>query len=153
MDKANHPFNGGSIVTTARNAMLPALRTSKEHGQSNFNNRLRLIGVGADFDILPELRVSTNVNYMEFDDTSVLEVARNQQEIAQEIGLDVSVAAIYRPFFTQNVVFRLSGAALFRVVDSQTCMVSNAIKMIRFFPFKQTLFLHIRQSSWFIYVT
>ena len=94
--------------------MLPALRTSKEHGQSNFNNPgLRLIGVGADFDILPELRVSTNVNYMEFDDTSVLEVARNQQEIAQEIGLDVSVAAIYRPFFTQNVVFRLSGAALF----------------------------------------
>ena len=81
--------------------MLPALRTSKEHGQSNFNNPgLRLIGVGADFDILPELRVSTNVNYMEFDDTSVLEVARNQQEIAQEIGLDVSVAAIYRPFFT-----------------------------------------------------
>ena len=63
--------------------MLPALRTSKEHGQSNFNNPgLRLIGVGADFDILPELRVSTNVNYMEFDDTSVLEVARNQQEIA-----------------------------------------------------------------------
>ena len=93
--------------------MLPALRTSKEHGQSNFNNPgLRLVGVGADFDILPELRVSTNVNYMEFDDTSVLEVARNQQEIAQEIGLDVSVAAIYRPFFTQNVVFRLSGAAL-----------------------------------------
>ena len=107
-------IGGGGIVTTARNAMLPALRTSKEHGQSNFNNPgLRLIGVGADFDILPELRVSTNVNYMEFDDTSVLEVARNQQEIAQEIGLDVSVAAIYRPFFTQNVVFRLSGAALF----------------------------------------
>ena len=94
--------------------MLSALRKAKEHGQSNFNNPgLRLIGVGADFDILPELRISTNANYMEFDDTSVLEVARNQQEIAQEIGLDVSVAAIYRPFFTQNVVFRLSGAALF----------------------------------------
>ena len=71
-----------------------------------------LIGVGADFDILPELRISTNVNYMEFDDTSVLEVARNQQKIAREIGLDLSIAAIYRPFFSQNIVFRMSGAAL-----------------------------------------
>ncbi|MBT4353705.1 MAG: hypothetical protein HOD13_04000, partial [Rhodospirillaceae bacterium] len=108
------PFiGGGGVAMSARNAMLPALRTSKEHGQSNFNNPgFRLIGIGADFDILPELRVSTNMNYMEFDTTAVLEVARNQQEISPEIGLDLSVAAIYRPFFSQNVVFRLSGAAL-----------------------------------------
>ena len=86
---------------------------AREHGQSNFNNPgFRLIGIGADFDILPELRVSTNVNYMEFDTTAVLEVARNQQEISPEIGVDLSIAAIYRPFFSQNVVFRLSGAAL-----------------------------------------
>tara|TARA_B110000444_G_scaffold11523_1_gene9869 strand:- start:333 stop:2135 length:1803 start_codon:yes stop_codon:yes gene_type:complete len=106
-------IGGGGVAMSARNAMLPALRTSKEHGQSNFNNPgFRLIGIGADFDILPELRVSTNMNYMEFDTTAVLEVARNQQEISPEIGLDLSVAAIYRPFFSQNVVFRLSGAAL-----------------------------------------
>ena len=71
-----------------------------------------MIGIGADFDILPELRISTNANYMEFDTTTVLEVARNQQEISPEIGVDLSIAAIYRPFFSQNVVFRLSGAAL-----------------------------------------
>ncbi len=106
-------IGGGGVVMSARNAMLPALRTSKEHGQSNFNNPgFRLIGIGADFDILPELRVSTNLNYMEFDTTAVLEVARNQQEISPEIGVDLSVAAIYRPFFSQNVVLRLSGAAL-----------------------------------------
>lgn len=106
-------IGGGGVVVSSRNAMLPALRTSKEHGQSNFNNPgFRLIGVGADFDILPELRISANMNYMEFDDTSILEVARNQQEIAKEIGLDLSIAAIYRPFFTQNIVFRMSGAAL-----------------------------------------
>jgi hypothetical protein len=106
-------IGGGGVAMSARNAMLPALRTSKEHGQSNFNNPgFRLIGIGADFDILPELRISTNMNYMEFDNTTVLEVARNQQEISPEIGLDLSLAAIYRPFFSQNVVFRLSGAAL-----------------------------------------
>ena len=49
---------------------------------------------------------------MQFDDTAVLEVARNQQDISREIGWDLSAALIYRPFFTQNVVFRLSGAML-----------------------------------------
>lgn len=107
-------IGGGGVVLSTRNALLPSLRTSKEHGQSNFNNPgFRLLGVGADFDILPELRLSTNVNYMEFDDTSVLEVARNQQDIDREIGWDLSAALIYRPFFSQNVVFRLSGAVLF----------------------------------------
>jgi len=107
-------IGGGGVVLSTRNAMLPSLRTSKEHGQSNFNNPgFRMLGVGADFDILPELRLSTNVNYMQFDDTAVLEVARNQQDIDREIGWDVSAALIYRPLFTQNVVFRLSGAMLF----------------------------------------
>lgn len=109
------PFiGGGGVVLSNRNGLLPSLNTSKEHGQSNFNNPgFRLIGAGADFDILPELRLTTNVNYMAFDDTTVLEVARNQQDIDREIGWDVSAALIYRPFFTQNVVFRLSGATLF----------------------------------------
>jgi hypothetical protein len=107
-------IGGGGVVLSTRNALLPSLRGSKEHGQSNFNNPgFRLLGVGADFDILPELRLSANLNYMEFDDTSVLEVARNQQNIDREIGWDLSAAMIYRPFFTQNVVFRLSGAVLF----------------------------------------
>jgi len=107
-------IGGGGVVLSNRNAMLPALRPSKEHGQSNFNNPgFRLIGLGSDMDILPELRLSTNLNYMEFDDTTVLEVARNQQDISREIGLDLSAALIYRPFFTQNIVFRLSGAVLF----------------------------------------
>jgi hypothetical protein len=107
-------IGGGGVVLSNRNALLPSLRTSKEHGQSNFNNPgFRLIGGGADFDILPELRLSTNLNYMQFDDTTVLEVARNQQSIDREIGWDLSAALIYRPFFSQNVVFRLSGAVLF----------------------------------------
>jgi len=107
-------IGGGGVVLSNRNAMLPALRGSKEHGQSNFANPgFRLIGGGADFDILPELRLSTNLNYMQFDDTAVLEAARNQQDISRDIGWDLSAALIYRPFFTQNVVFRLSGAVLF----------------------------------------
>ena len=69
-------------------------------------------GIGADFDILPELRVSTNVNHLFFDETAVLEVARNQGSINRDIGWDLSISTIYRPFQSQNIVFRLSGAML-----------------------------------------
>ena len=48
---------------TGRNSVLPSLRSSKELGQSNFTNPgIELYGLGADFDILPELRLSTNFN-------------------------------------------------------------------------------------------
>jgi hypothetical protein len=42
----------------------------------------------------------------------VLEVARNQAPIDRDIGTDFSVAWIWRPFMTQNIVVRLSGAVL-----------------------------------------
>ena len=93
--------------------MLNNLRASKEHGQSNFTNPgVRLIGVGADFDILPELRATVNVNQLWFDQTEVLEVARQQANVDESIGTDVSLSLIYRPFMSQNIVARLSYAAL-----------------------------------------
>ncbi len=104
---------GGGVQLVGRNALLPNLRTSKEQGQSNFvNPGLQMYGVGTDFDILPELRFSTNFSYLRFDHTDSLRLARNQGPINQEIGWDLSGAITYRPLFTQNVVFRLSGATL-----------------------------------------
>ena len=47
---------GGSVALTQTNAMLPDLRSSNALGQSNFDNPgLRLIGVGADFDLTPHI--------------------------------------------------------------------------------------------------
>ena len=108
------PFVGGGGVTlSTRNGVLNNLRSSKEHGQSNFTNPgVTLIGAGADFDILPELRFSANVNQIWFANTATVEVARNQGSIDPNIGTDVSGAFIYRPWFHQNVVFRLSGSVL-----------------------------------------
>ncbi|MFQ5763761.1 MAG: hypothetical protein ACE5GT_02430, partial [Rhodospirillales bacterium] len=108
------PFVGGGGVTlTQRNGVLADLRTSKEHGQSNFNNPgLLLFGIGTDMDLLPEFRLSTNFNSLWFVNTSNLEVLRNQGAIDDHIGYDLSAAAIYRPFQTQNIVLRLSGAML-----------------------------------------
>jgi hypothetical protein len=104
---------GGRVALSQRNAVLPSLLSSKEHGQSNFTNPgIFLLGGGVDLDILPELRLTFNVNYLEFAETEVLKVARNQGNVDEEIGLDVSAAIIWRPFMSQNVVLRLSYAQL-----------------------------------------
>ncbi|HEY8012034.1 MAG TPA: hypothetical protein VIE67_13670 [Rudaea sp.] len=106
-------IGGGGVALVQPNGMLPDLRTSKEQGQSNFDNPgLRLIGLGADFDLTPTSRVSGNLNELWFDNTATLEALRQQANIGRNIGTDASVAWIYRPFFTQNIVVRLSGAAL-----------------------------------------
>lgn len=109
------PLIGGgrAVNINGRNGILNSLRSSKEQGQSNFNNPgTALIGVGADFDVLPQLRLSANVNHLSFVETSSLEALRVQGNIDKAIGWDVSAAAIYRPGFIQNFVFRLSAAAL-----------------------------------------
>ena len=107
------PFAGGGrgIGLNGRNGVLNSLRSSKDQGQSNFNNPgTALLGIGADFDILPELRVSANVNHLWFAKTAVIEALRVEGSIPNSIGTDLSTAAIYRPKFNQNLVFRLSGA-------------------------------------------
>lgn len=109
------PFIGGGRVigVNGRNGVIPSLRSSKEQGQSNFNNPgLILAGVGADFDVLPPLRISVNANRLWFHKTDTLEALRMQGGIDNSIGWDFSSAVIYRPGFIQNVVLRLSGAAL-----------------------------------------
>jgi len=106
-------IGGGRVALSQRNGILNSLRSSKEHGQSNFTNPgVVLAGLGADLDILPELRLSLNANYLAFADTAVLEVARAQADIDRHIGYDLSASLIYRPFMTQNVVLRLSWAQL-----------------------------------------
>lgn len=104
---------GGGVSVSPRNGMLNSLRSSKENGQSNFSNPgTALLGVGADLDLTPGWRLSFNANALSFVDTTTLEVARNQPDIDRDIGLDLSVASIWRPFATQNVVWRMSAAVL-----------------------------------------
>ena len=47
-----------------------------------------------------------------FANTKVLQTLRNEGSIPKDIGWDLSAATIWRPRATQNMVFRLSGAAL-----------------------------------------
>jgi hypothetical protein len=106
-------IGGGRVALSGRNGVLASLRSSKEEGQSNFvNPGIWLIGAGIDLDLLPELRLSANWNWLRFDTTEVLEVARNQADIDEEIGHDLSLSLTWRPFMSQNIVLRASYAEL-----------------------------------------
>ncbi|MFM9937821.1 MAG: hypothetical protein ACKVOL_16675 [Novosphingobium sp.] len=109
------PFAGGgrAISVNGRGGILNSLRSSKDQGQSNFiNPGTVLAGLGGDFDLTPNLRVSANANHLWFATTKVLQVLRNEGSIPKSIGWDLSVASTWRPKAAQNVVFRLSGAVL-----------------------------------------
>jgi hypothetical protein len=106
------PFiGGGGVALKGPNGVLLDLRSSKDEGESNFNNPgTILLGGGADFDVLPQLRISTNINHVSFANVAVVEALRQQGSISPDLGWDYSVATIYRPWQTQNIVFRVSGA-------------------------------------------
>ena len=106
-------IGGGRVALSSRNGVLNSLRSSKEQGQSNFTNPgVILVGLGADMDLTPKLRLSLNFNSLFFVHTEVLEAARNQAEIDDHIGHDVSASLTYRPLMSQNIVIRASYAQL-----------------------------------------
>ncbi len=104
---------GGGVSLSGRNGILPSLRSSKDQGQSNFvNPGLFFAGLGADFDVTPQVRLVTNVSGIAFANTTVLSVLRNQGSLDRFVGIDTSMAFQVRPLMTQNIVFSISGAAL-----------------------------------------
>ena len=104
---------GGGVALAGRNAVLASLRSSKEQGQSNFvNPGLLLVGIGADADIVPQLRAIANISYLRFHHTEVLGVLRNQAPPSREVGLDVSAGVQWRPYMTQNLILNTSAAVL-----------------------------------------
>lgn len=106
-------IGGGRVALSGQNGLLNSMRSSKGQGQSNFTNPgLLLAGLGADLDFTPKLRLSINFNQLWFDDTAVLEAARNQGNIDENIGQDVSLSITYRPLTSQNIVMRLAASAL-----------------------------------------
>ncbi len=107
------PLLGNKISLKRNNSFFNSLRSQDDPGQSNFTNPgINLIGLGVDIDVLPEVRISLEANQIWFDKTAVLEAVLGAQNIASNIGQDVSLTAIYRPFVTQNLILSLSAASL-----------------------------------------
>lgn len=106
-------IGGGRVTLSGQYGILNSLRSNKGQGQSNFTNPgLILAGLGSDFEVTPKLRAAVNIHQLWFETTEVLEAARNHGGISNDIGLDLSLALIYRPLTSQNIVIRASASAL-----------------------------------------
>jgi hypothetical protein len=106
-------LTGAGVSLVNRNALLPDLRTSKEQGQANFvNPGLFIYNVGADFEITPKLKAITNVSWLMFDDTAVIQELLGDDKIGRSIGLDYSVGLQWRPFLNNNAIINFGAAAL-----------------------------------------
>jgi hypothetical protein len=96
-----------------RSSLLPDLRASKDEGQANFvNPGLELINFGMDFDITPKIRLISNVNFLWFDSTNVLEQFVFQDHIHRTIGTDLSLGTEYRPYLNNNCIIDAGIAGL-----------------------------------------
>ncbi len=107
------PLTSTGLELKGRNSLVPSLRPSKLEGQSNFvNPGLFLLNVGTDIDVTPKLKMFVNVNFLRFHHTEVLERLLFQPNIRDNIGIDWSIGARWRPFLIENVEITAGAAAL-----------------------------------------
>lgn len=105
---------GGGVALANRFSLLPDLRAGKEQGQSNFvNPGLRLYNLGVDIQATPKLQITSNINWLHFDKTEVIETLRQDGSIDSNIGVDTSVGILYRPFLNNNIQVRAAVGTLF----------------------------------------
>ncbi len=106
---------GGTFDLKSRDGLLPSLRAAGNSGDSNFSNPgLDLLGLGLDLALTPQLTVGVDANQLWFDKTGALEALLDQPAIPKRLGAEVTLDAIWRPFATQNLIFRLSGSQMMR---------------------------------------
>ncbi len=93
------------------NSLLPTLRSSKTEGQANFvNPGIFIYNAGVDAELTQTLKTVFNANYLRFHRTEPLEYVLLQPNVRKEIGYDLSLGVIYRPFLINNVTFTFGGS-------------------------------------------
>lgn len=107
-------LTGSGVGLTQRLSLYNNLRTSKEQGQANFvNPGLFLFNLGADLELTPKVKLIGNASYLRFVNSSSMELLLQDNMIDEEIGVDVSIGMLYRPFLNNNVIINAGAAALF----------------------------------------
>jgi len=95
------------------NSLLPSLRSSKLEGQANFvNPGIEIFNIGVDAEITQTVKTVFNANYLRFHRTESLEYVLLQPRVRHEIGGDLSLGVIYRPWLINNVTFTFGGNLL-----------------------------------------
>lgn len=96
------------------NSLLPSLRSSKTEGQANFvNPGIFIYNAGVDAELTQTIKTVFNANYLRFHRTEPLEYVLMQPGIRHEIGYDLSLGVIYRPFLINNLTFTFGGNMFF----------------------------------------
>jgi hypothetical protein len=104
---------GGRGILTNKFSLLANLR-NKFTQRSNFiNPGLMLVNLGADFRVTPKLKTVTNLSYLRFARTGVLQQLTNDPGIDSRIGPDLSVGLKFRPLLNENMAYVVGMAALF----------------------------------------
>jgi hypothetical protein len=106
-------INGGGVALSTRNGILNNLRSTKEQGQSNFDNPgTMMFGVGVDLDLMPEVRLTLNANSLYMTEPETVEALRLVDDIDNHLGYDLSASVIWRPLMSQNIVIRAAYATI-----------------------------------------
>jgi len=102
----------GLATLSDKFSLLPNLR-SKFRERSNFvNPGLWLLNTGFDLRVTAKLKTTTNLSYLRLADAAVLRELLNDGGIDEEIGLDASFGAKYRPLLNENFTVVAGGSFL-----------------------------------------
>ena len=94
------------------NSLLPALRSNKIQGQSNFvNPGLGLFNAGIDVDVTPKCAPSSTTITCDSSVPNRSKLALFQENVRHEIGHDPGIGFIYRPLLSENIILTAGARA------------------------------------------
>jgi hypothetical protein len=122
------PLAGTGVQLVNQNSVFPSVRSNKIQGQSNFvNPGIHFYNVGVDMNLTPKIRTTINASYLEFDETSSLELIQNQSPISEQIGYDLSFGMEWRPWLNNNVIIDIGASSFIPELGFKELLVDEEL--------------------------
>jgi hypothetical protein len=122
------PLAGTGVQLVNQNSIFPSMKSNKIQGQSNFvNPGIHFYNVGVDMNLTPKLRTTINASYLEFDETSAIELIQNQSPISEQIGYDLSLGVEWRPWLNNNVIIDIGASSFIPELGFKELLVDEEL--------------------------